>query len=201
MWKPLCFQALILLGLSPAAGASPLSSKGGALPSVAGDFAATRPQKIGSVDMDKLLHESKAALSIQGQAEKKHDALQKEVESFEKKLRDEEAVLRKHQELKDLAPEEFRQKQTQFEERVTEVQTNLNQRTKILTDVFSTARSDLLQTVLKVITQVAQEKGYTEILPKNVFLINDPEHDITKEVMDLLNGRLPQITIEIPKGA
>ena len=53
--------------------------------------------------------------------------------------------------------------------------------------------------MMKIISEVAQDRKATLVLPPQVVVFVDPSLDITATVMERLNAKLPQVAVKIPK--
>ena len=144
------------------------------------------PQKIGYVDLQRTLNETKAGKAArdrlesdkkkkQGEIDRQQAALKKEFGDFEKQklvLKD-DARMKKERELQD--------KYVALQQKFMELQQELSKSEAKLT-------RDILEKAGKIIEDIAKSQGYTMIVEKNegAVLYADPSNDITSE----LNKRL-----------
>lgn len=157
-----------------------------------------KPLKLAVIDIEKILHESKAAQFIQKMVEEKRNLLQKDVEKYEKELRTEEALLK--QLLQTQQDRSVSEKKSQLDAKVDGIQKRISSRSKILEEAFNNARGELIQTLMRLVAELAQEKDLTLILPKNLVIFGADDYEVTDQVLQRLNTQLPYIDIKIPKG-
>lgn len=162
--------------------------------------AADTPLKIGIIDIDKVLHESSVGKFIQAQVDQKRSELQKEIEGHEANLREDEKQLRELQSKEGTTPEQVRAEQTKFEGKVDGIQKTFGSKSKALEEAFNGARSEVIQTIMKLVSEIADERKITLVLPKNVVMFRDDAFEFTDELMSRLNKRLPTVKINLPKG-
>lgn len=160
----------------------------------------TPPLKIGILDIDKVLHESLVGKFIQTQVDQKRAELQKEIEGHEANLREDEKQLRELQSKEGTPPEELRKKQETFEGKVDGIQKSFGIKSKALEEVFSAARAEVIQTIMKLVSEIADERQITLVIPKNVVMFRDEAYEFTNELMTRLNKRLPTVKINLPKA-
>jgi outer membrane protein len=150
------------------------------------DSAEAAPQKIGYVDLQRTLNETKAGKAArdrlesekkkkQGEIDRQQTALKKEFDDFEKQklvLKD-DARMKKERELQD--------KYVALQQKFMELQQELSKSEAKLT-------RDILEKAGKIIEDIAKSQGYSMIVEKNegAVLFADPSNDITSE----LNTRL-----------
>ena len=153
---------------------------------VAVGTAQAAPPKIGYVDLQRTLNETKAGKAArdrlegdkkrkQGEIDKQQAALKKEFDDFEKQklvLKD-DARAKKERELQD--------KYVALQQKFMELQQELSKSEAKLT-------RDILEKAGKIIEDIAKAQGFTMIVEKNegAVLWADPANDITAE----LNKRL-----------
>jgi Skp family chaperone for outer membrane proteins len=51
------------------------------------------------------------------------------------------------------------------------------------------------QSVIQILTEIAQARGFTLVLNKSTVLLSANEYDITAEVLAQLNSRLPSVQV------
>jgi Skp family chaperone for outer membrane proteins len=73
----------------------------------------------------------------------------------------------------------------------------------LLDSGFEHALSDIQKSVNEVIAELAKEKGFTLAVPTSQILYADPSMDVSKEVLERLNKKLPTVTVKFdaPKAA
>ena len=163
--------------------------------SVWGATAPQKPLKLAVLDIEKVLHESKVAEQIQKTIEIKREEFQKEVESFERELRTDEAKLKALQASND---KDYQTQQSKFEAKVTEVQKRLGGHSKTLEEVFNNARGQVIQKIMLIVENYAEEQNYTIVIPKSFVIFRENGYEITEDILARVNKELPSIEIKLP---
>ncbi|GEM_PF-1246064 len=147
------------------------------------------------VDVQALLNDSEAALSIKKQATDLRDAYQKEFEGLEKKLRDTEKdfVARKEK----LSEEEIVKERQKFEKQLSDAQTQVKKRKKQLEDSIAVATGELRNQILEIVATLSAQRGYELVISRQDVVIVSKDIDITKEVLDTLNDKLKTVKLDI----
>lgn len=156
---------------------------------------------IGVVDVRKVLTSANAAQGIHKSVEAKRKEFEAELERQKTELQQAEEQLRRQQTI--LAPDAMQQKRADLERQVSEVRRQTQQRRELLTQVFNDAMRRLRVEVQKSVGAVMQARGVTLALPRSAVLIFDEQLNITEEVIEHLNGRIPEVRVEfgpVPQG-
>jgi Skp family chaperone for outer membrane proteins len=157
--------------------------------------------KIGVLDIDKILHESLVGKFIQEQVDNNRAELQKEIEGHEANLREDEKQLRELQAKEGTTADELRAKQATFEGKVANIQTAFAAKKQALEEAFNGARSEVIQMIMKLVSEIADERKITLVIPKNVVMFRDDTYEFTDELMNRLNKRMPTVKINLRKRA
>lgn len=157
-----------------------------------------KPFKMAVLDIDRVIREATASQGIQELVDLRRGALQRDVETFEKELRQKEVTLKELQNKNDPT---FEAAKKVFENEVTDVQRRISGRSKILEKVFTDARAAVLEKVMSLVSRMAEENGYTLVIPRNVVMYLEDGYEITDGVLARLNAELPAVEIKIPEGA
>ena len=56
------------------------------------------------------------------------------------------------------------------------------------------------QEMIRISSQVAQERGINMVMPQSLILLSDPSMDITRPVLEILNERLAAVAMLNPDG-
>ncbi len=157
----------------------------------------TRPV-IGVLNTEIVDRDSLAAKGVRLERDKFINRYQQEIKTIETELREEEQRLTQQRNV--LSPEVFQQQVEAFQEKFAVEQQNIRAKQQNLQAVFQQAMVEINQEVLRISSQVAQERGINMVMAQNMVLLSDPSMDITREVLDLLNQRLPQVAMRNPEG-
>ncbi len=173
-------------------------------PAVATPVPASPPRRgglpyaqVAVVDVQRILQDAAVMRSIQQQLDRQKDQFQREVAAQQEQLRVAEQDLAKLRQ--SVAVEEFDRKRTDFESQVSAMGRALQERTRRLDVAFNQARNSAINTLDQVIAEVAKENGATLVISRQFIVYQaGTAGDITDEVMQRLNARLPEIIVNLP---
>jgi outer membrane protein len=151
---------------------------------------------IAVVDVDKIRESATAAKSVRDQLTKQQSAYQDDIAKQENDLRNAEQELNKQRTV--LSPEAFAQRRQQFEQRVAEFQRQVQARRKQLDDAYKNSMVQVNKVVVDVIQDVATQRGATLMLPRSQIILSAPAMEVTDEVLDLVNRKLPTVKVTLP---
>jgi Skp family chaperone for outer membrane proteins len=174
--------AIVAIAVYFACAALPASAQG--LPGVA------------VVDIQRVMRESAAAKSIQGQIEKLRASYQKEITKQENDLRNAEQELNRQRTL--VSPDAFNERRRQFEQKVGSLQRDVQNRKRELDKSFSAAMRTVEKSLREIIEQLVTERRLNLVLIKSQTIYNAPEFEMTDEVMKRLNAKLPSVKVPPP---
>ena len=193
--------ALLFTGLALVAGpvASYAQDTG---PQTVGSAPTTAPGRrlpyaqVAVVDIPTILLRATSMKAIQQQLDVQKDLLQRDIARQQEGLRKAEQELAR---LRAVSVEEFDRKRTEFETQVSASGRALQERTRRLDVAFDQARNNVINMLDKVIAEVATESGATLVISRQFIVYQSSgADDITAEVLERLNSRLPQVTINLP---
>lgn len=188
--------AIFTIGLALAAG--PM-----AFPGVASAQEATPARRglpyaqVAVVDIPAILQQSTSMRAIQQQLDVQKEQLQRDVAQQQEGLRQAEQELARLRQT--VSVEEFDRKRTEFETQVSATGRALQERTRRLDIAFNQARNAVINTLDQVIAEVAKESGATLVISRQFIVYQaGGSADITVEVLERLNSRLPQVPVNVP---
>jgi outer membrane protein len=151
---------------------------------------------IAVVDVDKIRESATAAKSVRDQLTKQQSTYQDDIAKQENDLRNAEQELNKQRTV--LSPEAFAQRRQQFEQRVAEFQRQVQARRKQLDDAYKNSMVQVNKVVVDVIQEVATQRGATLMLPRSQIILSAPAMEVTDEVLDQVNRKLPTVRVTLP---
>lgn len=151
--------------------------------------------KIGVVDIEILLNESKAGKSIQSQLKAKRESFQKEFADKEKALREDEKSLMGKKDK--LSADQFGEERKKFESKLLETRKLLQTRKGALDKGLTTAMQELRQNIIEVTAKTAEDGKYQLILNRDSIVIVEKEFDITKAVLAKLDEKVSSIKLKV----
>jgi Skp family chaperone for outer membrane proteins len=147
------------------------------------------------IDMQRILDESMASKSVQKQLETQRSKFQSKTEGEENELRQAEQDLNKAHD--QMAPDVYAEREQQLRQRFLAVERHVQARRKVLDQGFMDSMNDVRASLLAIIQDIAHEHGANLVLTKQQALWADKNLDITDEVLDRLNKKLPQVTVKL----
>lgn len=158
-------------------------------------LAAQAQIKIAVVDVEKILNDSAAGKSIEGQLKSRREAFQKEFSARENNLMNAEKILVENQ--KTLSAEEFSTKRQEFEKQLLETRNLFQKRRQSLDKGLGNALAELRKNILSVTAEIADEKNYQVVLSRDSVVIVEKEMDITGEVLKRMDSKIKTIPLNI----
>jgi Skp family chaperone for outer membrane proteins len=191
--------ALLFTGLALVAGPAASYGQEVAVPQTQASQPARRLPyaQVAVVDIPTILQQATAMRTIQQQLDVQKEQLQRDVAQQQEGLRVAEQELARLRQT--VAVEEFDRKRTEFETQVSATGRALQERTRRLDIAFNQARNSVINTLDQVIAEVAKEAGATLVISRQFIVYQaGGAADITSEVLERLNGRLPHVTVSVP---
>jgi len=149
---------------------------------------------IGIINLDLILNESKAAIDANDQIRIISDEVQEELRKNEEALLNDQKKLIEGQQI--MAPEAFEEKKIEYEKKVQNFQIKSQETFAKLDKMIAIARAKILDEIKPILEELAEEKGITVMLEKNIVILNADSMDITKLVLKKLNKNLPELKVE-----
>lgn len=179
------FLALAVVALAIAVGVRPASAQSGDIPEV----------RIGVVDVQRIMRESKAGKSLQEQLGTVSRGYREDIGRKEKELSDAREELKRQRAL--LSADAFARKREEFEARVAEVQRSTQERKRQLERANARAQAEIDKAFLTILGGIAQERGLTMVVPRRTLILVDDRMDITAEVIKRLDEQVPQVKLSV----
>lgn len=151
----------------------------------------------GIVDMIKIRREAEAAKTLKADLDAKLKEYSQQFAKKEEGLRKSEQELVKQQ--GKLSKEEFDKKRKEFQTSVASFQKQLAERKNILDNVYNESMTKLQTEILKATADVAKKKELKAVFSQEAMVLADPSLDITKEVLEKLNGAIKKIPLSDKK--
>ena len=151
---------------------------------------------IGILDVQAILRNASAVKSIRDQITKYGNQFEKEIEKDRADLRKANQELARQRTV--LAPEAFAEKRRKFEQRVVDVQRLVQRRQRELDKSRKEAMSAVNKAYIRIVTALADEQNLALILRKNQMAYSAPTLDVTKEILALLDKKLPTVKVAKP---
>lgn len=148
------------------------------------------------VDYQRVLHNARATRAIRDQIEAQRQAVRDEIAEEEQRLHERDLALGDQR--GKISSEEFAQARREFEAEVAQVQRLAQQRARALDRISTNALGEVREAIIAVLEDIAEEEDLNLVLPSDTVLLFSPQIDLTEEVLERLDARLPQLSIETP---
>ncbi|HEY1258423.1 MAG TPA: OmpH family outer membrane protein [Stellaceae bacterium] len=145
------------------------------------------------VDVQALLQNSKAAKMVRGQIEQKRAEYTKEISHEEEVLRAQRDALQRQQ--SSLTPEALNKKGREFQQRVNDLDRNVQGKRQALEKSNNEALSKIQQEMLKIIADIAKQRKANLVFQRTDLVLFDRSFDVTDEVMQKLDEQMPVLNV------
>jgi outer membrane protein len=174
---------------------------GSAIPTVAAQTPATptSPLSIIVVDVNALMHDSKAAKSIAQQMEQFNNGFTKDLQKQESDLRAQREEIDRQRTI--LAPDALNERVKDFQQKYMDLERNTQTKREILARTNQTAMKQVVDKMLVIVSDIATERKANIVLPKSEVVLVDKGLDITEETMKKLDQVLPAVTVKLESAA
>lgn len=149
--------------------------------------------KVAVVDIAKVMAASTAVKQANDQLQSKRDEYQKEISAQEEKLKTAEQDLAKQKGI--LSKDAMNEKQKQFIEQIKEARNDVQVRKGKLDKAYREVLVKVQVAVRDIVAEMASEKGFNIALPTEPLIFAHRDLDITSEVADRLNKKLPSVSL------
>lgn len=162
-------------------------------------FADDAKQQIAVVNIQYVMKESTAAKNVREQLESKQKSFQSDITKKEESLQKEDKELGKEKSV--LAKAAFDEKLKAFRTKATDVQKDVQAKKAMLDSAFEHSLNDIQKVVTDIISDLSKEKGFVIAIPTSQILYADTKLDISSEVLDRLNKKLPKLDVKFDAPA
>jgi len=149
--------------------------------------------KIVFVDMNVLINNSKAGISINKQMQKLIDNNNKEYEKIEKKLLKEEDDILKKKNILD--PEKYNQEIITFKNKIANLRKERKEKVSLIRNKNVKAKNDLVNHVTKILAEYSSKNEITLVLNKDGIILGKKNIDVTEKILELLNKKVQNIKL------
>lgn len=145
------------------------------------------------INIQDIMRDSLAAKSVKKKLEAKQKSFQKEMSTTEQGLvKKEKNLIAQRSKLK---PKEFETKVKSFRASAAKAQRDVQAKKSKLDKAFANSLAKIQETVVGIVKTISKERSVKVVLPTSQLLYADPSLDITKEVLDKLNKKLPSVKV------
>ena len=148
-------------------------------------------EKIVYVDMNFLINDSKAGISINNQMKKVLDKNNSEYQSLEKRLRQEEKDLLNKKNVLD--PNKFKDEVNIFKNKINKLKVERNKEIENIQKRNVKAKNELVSIVTEILAKYSSENQINLVLNKESIILGIKTIDITNEILNLLDKKVKKI--------
>ena len=152
-------------------------------------------KRIALVDIGGVLRAADANNRVRELLDGQRAKFQEEFRAIEVDLQQSERDLLAKREL--MAKDEYDKLVTEFQERVSSVQKEIQYKRQSIDNAYQKALSDIRKLAIEVITKIASEREIDLILKRDASVIFLPHLNISDEVLTRLNERTKNARIEV----
>jgi outer membrane protein len=149
---------------------------------------------ISIVDTQVILEKSTAIQKVKDQLDKKAEEFKTESSSKEAYFKKKYEDLEKQKSV--LSKEAFEQKNNDLAKEFSDTQKKIQENRNSLDKAYMEAMQEFEKTLTDIVKQEASKLGSKVALPKAQTLYSDSSLDITNNVLDILNKKLPIISVK-----
>lgn len=160
---------------------------------VTAQAAEAQADKIAIVNVQRILKEASANKDINEQMKNKQASYQKSFDKKDQELREEDKKIAKSRSV--ISQEAYQDQVGKFKEKVTKIQQDAQKKRTELDKAYSNALSKVNDEMLKVISKLSEEQGFTVAIPASQVLFVSTGKDITNEVISQLDKKLPKVKV------
>ena len=145
------------------------------------------------IDIDEIRRKASVVKDIRAQIGKFRNAFQADIQKEEEVLRNADKELARKRTI--LSPDAFAEERRKFQQSVVEVQRLVQKRKQELDSAMANAMRKVELTLTDIVTDMAKKKKLTLILRKEQTVLAAPSLSITKEVLRLVEEKMPSLKI------
>ena len=157
--------------------------------------AETQPLALAVVDVQRVLREAKASNQARQEIEARRTSYERDLEAQKKQLQSAQAKLQKQRAV--LAPDALLQRRQDLERRLEDLRRQTEERRAMLQETTNGVMNQLRQEMGSAIAAVMKAKGIEVTLPRSAVLVFDNRLDLTNDVLEALNKRLPKVDVQL----
>lgn len=149
------------------------------------------------VDIQQVQRESMPGKALAAQRDKYQQSFQAEFNTARQSLQRSDQELAKQ---KGTMPQEaYEQKVKALELQVVAFQNRTQMAVRALEKSTDQAMAELMNAILSITGEIAAEVGANLVLPKQQVVLHEPRMDVTAQVIERLNAKLPSVNFPVPQ--
>jgi outer membrane protein len=157
------------------------------------------PVVLGVVDADTILQQCKASLSLKAQVDPKLKAINSDFEKQQKQWND--ALHKLAAQQSTLSVDDVQKKRQELQQQADLETKALNDRRHALDQGIAKSKDQIVQALVDVVKDVAKTHGLTIVVLRNTTPYFDPSYDISQEVKQKLDAKLPSVKLQLASAS
>lgn len=150
------------------------------------------------VNIEQVFRTSSVGKSLEKQIKKEQARLAKKMNPQRKKLeRDQKKLARQRS---TLSAAVLQTREREWNERVSRFQQEYKENNESLQAGLQEAQSEINVVLEQIYEEVRKDKGVSVLLNGQAILSGSSSVDVTDDIVELLDERLPKVVLEVPKG-
>jgi Skp family chaperone for outer membrane proteins len=154
------------------------------------------PPMVAVIDTQSLLRNSTAGKDVVAQMQKIRAGYQAEISRKETALRAEEQELLRQRTI--LAPEAFAEKGREFQGKVKDLRQYVGNAEQLVGQAEAKALDQIDRTIIAILNDLSPEYGFNIVLDASQTRMFLKSLTLTDKVLELLDQRLPTVTVAMP---
>lgn len=154
----------------------------------------TPPLVVAVLDIQQVMRDAKAAKAMQAMVEQQRTAFQAELAQQESALRQADQQLAEQR--PSLSPDDFRKRRQEIDQQAAALRRNAQARKAQLENLVNSGMNEIRNALIRVVAEIAQERGITLVLSKSQVVLSANAYDITADALSQLDAELP--TLDLP---
>ena len=150
------------------------------------------------VDLQQVVHDTKAAKDAQGIINQQYSVYAKEVAQQEDDLQKGRAELERQRTA--LSPDAYNTRARELQQRYDELSKIVQARRQGLQQSYSEAMTKVENAALEVIADIVKERRANLVMAKQALVFEAEGMDVTAETITRLDQKLPAVQVNLPKA-
>lgn len=98
-----------------------------------------------------------------------------------------------------LSEDDFQKRMRNFRQKIASNESDMRERQSKLESAFAAAPQKIGTMIEQIVDEIRKERKYQLVLPRSIVIGSSDVPDITQEVLERLNKRMPTVAVELPK--
>jgi outer membrane protein len=147
------------------------------------------------VDVQRVLREATASNQARDAIEARRTSYERDLATQKAKLQEAQDQLQKQRAV--LTPQAMEQRRQEIDQQLNDLRRQTEERRATLQEATNNVMNQLRKEMGGAIAEVMKSKGVELTLPRSAVLVFDNRLDITNDVLETLNKRLPKVDVPL----